>query len=124
VPDRLYPAAFWVGLGGGLSPAVQPRTDVLIHPGRGRFSFVGTAPQGTIATAYHFGFLSEIGAGGYDERILAPIEQPAATVPVAGGSGLDAALAGIAADTTLEIADSMTYAGPTATFALPAAANV
>ena len=124
VPDRLYPTAFWVGLGGGLSPAIQPRTDLLIHPEHGRFSFVGTTPQGTIATAYHFGFLSEIGAGGYDERILTSIEQPAAIVPVAGGSGLDTAIAGIAADATLEIADSMTYRGPTATFALPADASV
>ena len=68
----------------GLSPAVQPRTDVLIHPERGRFSFVGTNPQGTIATAYHFGFLSEIGAGGYDERILTSIEHRSTSVFTAG----------------------------------------
>jgi hypothetical protein len=124
VPDRLYPAAFWVGLGVGPSPAVQPRTELLIHPERGRFSFIGTAPQGTIATAYHFGFSSEIGAGGYDERVLPQFAQPAATVNVAGGTGLDTALAGIGADATIEIGDTMTYAGPTAAFVLPADANV
>ncbi len=124
VPDRLYPAAFWVGLGGGPSPAVQPRTDVLIHPERGRFSFAGTTPQGTITTAYHFGFLSEIGAGGYDERVLPQIVQPAATVNVAGGTGLDTALAGIGADATIEIGDTMTYPGPTATLVLPADASI
>jgi hypothetical protein len=124
VPDRLYPAAFWVGFGGGLSPAVQPRSNVLVHPERGRFSFVGTAPQGTIATAYHFGFLSEIGAGGYDERVLPEIAQPAATTTVAGGTGLDTALAGINADATIEIGDTMTYPGPTAALVLAADRNV
>ncbi|MEO8716241.1 MAG: hypothetical protein ABI369_14635, partial [Acetobacteraceae bacterium] len=124
VPDRLYPTAFWVGLGGGLSPAVQPRTNLLIHPEQGRFSFIGTTPEGTISTAYHFGFLSEIGAGGYDERVLPEIAQPGATVTVAGGTGLDTALTGMAADATVRIDDTMTYAGPTATLALPSAASV
>jgi hypothetical protein len=124
VPDRLYPAALWIGLGAGPSPAVQPRTDLLIHPERGRFSFIGTTPQGTILTTYHFGFLSEIGAGGYDERVLPDLAQPAATAAVAGGTGLDTALAGIGADATIEIGDTMTYPGPTATLVLPADASV
>jgi hypothetical protein len=124
VPDRLYPAAFWVGLGGGPSPAKELRANMLIHPERGRFSFVGTAPSGTISVGYHFGFLSEIGAAGYDERVLPQITQPAATVTVLGGTGLDTALAGITADATVQIDDTMTYAGPTAAFALPAGNSV
>lgn len=124
VPDRLYPAAFWVGLGGGPAPAIQPRTSTVIRPERGRFSFVGPVPQGTISVLYHFGCLSEIGAGGYDARVLPVLPEPVATVAVAGGTGIGAALAGLAGDATVIIEDSRTYPGPAAATTLPAGASV
>jgi hypothetical protein len=113
MPDRLYPLAFWVGLGGGAA-APLPRTDLRVHPEDGRFSFVGMVPQGSLATAYHFGFSSSIGAGGFDQRLLPSQAEPPALATVAGGAGLDTALAAIADDATIVIGDSLTYPGPTA----------
>ena len=123
-PDQLYPTAFWVGLGGGGAPAPLPRSAVRIQPERGLFSFVAAPPVGQIVTQYHFGFMSEIGAGGFPERLLEPMQFPAAVSPVSGGTGLDVALAGHTADATVEIRDSLTYKGPTASLTLPAATLV
>ncbi len=119
-PDQLYPAAFWVGLGGGTSPAPVKRDEVRIHPERGVFSFVAAPPVGTILTQYHFGFMSAIGAGGFPQRLLEPITQPTAVTTVSGGSGLASALGAVAADATVQITDSFTYQGPTSPLSLPA----
>jgi hypothetical protein len=121
-PDQLYPSAFWVGVD-ETPPAPAPRDALRIQPERGVFSFVGASPTGRLVTFYHFGFMSEIGAGGFPERPLEPLAQPAAVTTVSGGSGLDTALAGVTADATVEIADSLTYPGPAA-LALPAASVV
>jgi hypothetical protein len=124
-PDQLYPNAFWVGVD-ETPPAPAPRDALRIQPERGVFSFVGTPPTGRLVTFHNFGFMSQIGAGGFPERLLEPLAQPAAVTTVKGGNGnvLDAALAGVAADATVEINDSLTYPGPTAALALPAASVV
>lgn len=123
-PDELYfaegagPAAFWVGLGGGGPPAPLPRDQLSIHPDRGVFSFIASPPIGQIVASYHFGFTSTIGAGGFPIALLPAISTPGTTTHVAGGTGLDTALAGLAGDATVEIADSLTYDGLTATLDL------
>jgi hypothetical protein len=110
LPDALYPDAFAISLGG--LPAT--RDHFTIDPPRGRFQLLGAA-QGPIAVTYRFGFSSTIGAGGFDPGVIAaPLATPAATLTISGGAGLDTALAGLAADTTLLFADSATYAGPLA----------
>ena len=123
-PDELYDVAYSVGLGAGGTYAAVPRTDVRIHPEQGLFSFVAAPPAGTILTNYHFGFSSVIGAGGFDERFVSKLDEPAPLVSIAGGTGLDGALASITGSGTVEIGDSMTYPGPTAALALPTAATV
>jgi hypothetical protein len=118
-PDQLYPAAFWVGLGGGVSPAPVARDQVMIHPQHGLFSFVATPLAGEILTQYHFGFMSDIGAGGFPDQLLEPVTFPASVTTLSGGTGLATALGALTADTTINIADSRTYAGPTAPVTLP-----
>ena len=103
------------------SSAPLARDQTRIQPERGVFSFVAAPPAGQIVTFCHFGFMSKIGAGGFPERLLEPIDQPAAVTPVIGTGGLDAALAGHTADTTVEITDSLTYTGPAAALTAPAA---
>lgn len=111
-PDQLYPSAFWVGLDAGPAPAPLSRDQLSIHPDSGRFSFVGAVPQGTPVTSYHFALMSTVGAGGFPSALLESLALPTAVSHVAGGSGLDTALAAIAGDATIEIGDSLTYAGP------------
>ena len=123
-PDKLYPEAFWVGLMAGGSSAPVPVATVSIHPERGRFSFVGAVPEGTITTSYSFGLLSQIGAGGYNDSILTEQSQPVPLVKLQGGSGLDPALAAITSNETLEITDSLTYTAPTQTLTVPKGCTV
>ena len=123
-PDQLYPAAFSVGMVSGNSTSPLLRDEVRIHPEQGLFSFVGAPPQGVVVTQYHFGFMSEIGAGGFPERLLEPIDQPAAMTHVSGGAGLATALGAIAADATVEITDSLTYPALTVPVTLSAATLV
>ena len=123
-PSELYGPAFTVGLGAGGTYAAGPASDVRIHPEQGLFSYLAAPPEGEILTTYHFGFSSMIGAGGFDERFVSQIDQPALLGSVAGGAGLDTALATIGGAGTVEIVDSMTYAGPTLGLALPADADV
>jgi hypothetical protein len=113
VPTELYPQAFSVGLmAGGISVPV-PLATVSIHPQWGQFSFVGGVPVGTITSSYSFGLLSEIGAGGYNDSILSALPEPQPPTKVSGGiHALDNALAGVTADETIEIEDSLTYDGP------------
>ena len=121
-PDRLYPASFSVDLAGGTAPAPRPRAEVRIHPQAGLFSFADASDATAPLVDYHFGFSSRIGAGGFDERLLEELDLPPATTSVRGGSGLDAALAAIAGTETIEIADSLTYAGIAGGLTLPAPA--
>lgn len=118
-PDKLYPSAFSVDLAGGTAPTPQPRTDVVIHPQTGVFSFADPADTTAPVVDYHFGFSSRIGAGGFDERVLETIDQPAVLASVNGGTGLNAALAAVVGTGTVEIADSLTYPGVTAAWVLP-----
>jgi hypothetical protein len=120
-PDQLYLSAFWVGTVAGSTPALLPRDATRIQPERGVFSFVGAPPTGRIVTTYHFGFMAAIGAGGFPERLLEPMDQPAAVTTVSGGSGLDTALGGLTGAATVKISDSLTYAGLTTGLTLPAA---
>ncbi|HUN52652.1 MAG TPA: hypothetical protein VMU42_16115, partial [Candidatus Sulfotelmatobacter sp.] len=123
-PDQLYPAAFWVGLGGGGAPAPMSRDAVMIHPDRGVFSFTAAPPQGQIVATYHFGFMSMIGAGGFSDSLLEPITAPTAVTTVSGGGGLATALGGVTTDATVQITDSLTYPGFTAPVTLPDATLV
>ncbi len=114
-PDQLYQSAFWVSLGGGTSPAPVPRGQVTIHPDTGLFSFNAAPPAGTILGNYYFGLMSTVGAGGFPLALLETLALPATTTNVQDGAGLTAALATIAADTTIVFQNSLTYAGPTGT---------
>jgi hypothetical protein len=118
-PDQLYPLSCSVDLAGGPAPAPRPRSEVRIHPETGVFSFADPTDTSEPVVDYHFGFSSRIGAGGFDERLLETIDQPPIFTSVNGGSGLDAALAGIAGTETIEIADSLTYPGVGAGLTLP-----
>jgi hypothetical protein len=117
-PDQLYPSAFWVGVGGGTSPAPLSRDQLRIYPERGLFSFIGAPPE-DLVSHYHFGFMSTIGAGGYPSTLVEPIATPVALTTVTGGTGLEGALTAVAGDATVRITDSLTYLGPTGTLALP-----
>ncbi|MBV8972492.1 MAG: hypothetical protein JO290_09405, partial [Sphingomonadaceae bacterium] len=90
-----------------------------IHPETGVFSFTNPADATRPVVEYHFGFSARIGAGGFDERVLPTIDEPAISASVSGGGGLDAALAAIAGTGTVEIADSLTYPGVAAAITLP-----
>ncbi|UWZ81740.1 hypothetical protein [Occallatibacter riparius] len=131
VPDKLYPAtftpeAFSVGLIAAGSGAALPLSQLAIQPSAGRFSFVGGQPVGTLAVCYNFGLASEIGAGGYNTQILNDLPIPEVTTTISGGNGsdIDSALAAVTADANIEIADTLTYAGPTQTLTVPAGATV
>ena len=121
-PDQLYPAAFWVGTGGGSAQAPFPRDGLRIQPERGLFSFTGTPPAGALVTQYHFGFMSRIGAGGFPAALLESIDIPAIAAHATGGGALNATLTGLTTDATVEIGDSLTYPGPTAAWTLPGSA--
>jgi len=123
-PQELYPRAFSVGLGGGIAPALADPTTLRIDPPTGRFSFPGGAPLGRITTTYSFGLSGPVGAGGFDERLLPGLDQPAVTATPSLGVGLDAALAAVTGDATIEIADSATYPGPAANLTIPAGATL
>jgi len=124
-PGELYHEAFAVGnIEGGLY-FEHPVTDLSIHPEKGRFSFVGLATPGPeLVVNYSFGLMSRIGAGGYGQGILSELAQPTATVKVSSGTGLDAALAGVGDDVTVEIQDSLTYAGPAQSLTVPEGCTV
>ncbi len=110
-PETLYPNAFMVGLGGGIAPAPAALSTLAIAPPQGRFRFIGATPIGQISVNYSFGLSGPVGAGGFDERILPVLGQPAAVATVSAGVGLDAALAAVVGDATVEIGDSATYPG-------------
>jgi hypothetical protein len=100
-PDTHLPRRYSVGGGG------QPAS---ISPERGRFATTSTAPA-TLTVDYQYGFSSAIGAGPYDRDLLGdPPAVPAPEHQVAGGNGLDTALAAGGATGTITIADSLTYA--------------
>ena len=123
-PGLLYDVAFSVGLLAGGTSAPVPQTALSIHPSTGRFSFPNGAPEGFLTTSYHFGLLSEIGAGGYDDGILTELPLPEPATALSGGTGLDAGLAALAADATLRIMDTLTYAGPVQSLSVPQGCTV
>ena len=118
-PDQLYPAAFWVGIGGPGAPTPISRDQVHIHPESGLFSFKVTPPTGEILTQFTFALSSTTGAGGFDSALLEPMTFPAAVTSVGGGGSFASALSSLTADATVEIKDSRTYLGPTAPLTLP-----
>jgi hypothetical protein len=130
-PNQLYPAvfapqAFSVGMLAAGSGAPLPLAQLSIHPERGRFSFTAGVPVGTLGVCYNFGLLSQIGAGGYNAAILSDLPLPDSTVIVANGdaTALNNALAAVSADVTVELTDSLTYAGPTQSLNVPNGATV
>jgi len=116
VPNNLYatnfaPQAFSVGLLAGGSGGALPAAGLSIHPHRGRFSFVGMPPVGTLAVCYNFGQLGQVGAGGFDNSILTSLTLPAVSAPIAGGkvADLNTAFAAVSSSANIEIRDSLTY---------------
>jgi hypothetical protein len=121
-PAQLYGSAFSVEVceGVGVAPVTLPPGAVSVHPERGLFSFTGTPPEGIVVTKYQFGFMSPIGAGGFDEGILEPVTQPPVTATVSGGGGaLATALTRLTHAATIEVDDSLTYREPAGTTTLP-----
>jgi hypothetical protein len=88
--------------------AVTGASIATLWPALGRFAVSGTTlPQ---SVDYQYGFAANIGAGPYDRDLLGG--RPVAVgsdATVAGGSGLDAALAALAAVGTVTVDDSLTY---------------
>jgi hypothetical protein len=117
-PANLYgiSAAFWIGLMAAGTSAPVPVSTVSILPEKGRFSFPPGVPVGTITASYYFALLSPVGAGGFDYSILTAINESPNTTAVYSGAGLDNALKTVsdaATSATIQIGDSLTYAGPT-----------
>jgi hypothetical protein len=119
VPQHFYPNALVVLEGDPPTAAVPlsgPGLKAIVNVRRGRFRLVDGAPAGgAVSTRYHYGFASEIGAGGYDQRRggTTPIAEPAPLASVTGGTdGLKNALAAMGASGTIVIADSVTYTLP------------
>ena len=130
MPGKLYPStfapeAFSVGMLAAGSGAPLPRTQLHIQPSAGRFSFVGGQPVGTLAVCYNFGLASEIGAGGYNTSILSDLPVPESTtrLPAATPPISTTPLQAVAADANIQIADTLTYAGPTQTLTVPGGRN-
>jgi hypothetical protein len=111
-PDQFCPSAFAVLFGGGATPAPVPQTQVTVHPETGVFSFKAAPPEGTILSQYHFGLMSTAGAGGFPLSPLASVSFPDAIVEVTDNAHLSAALGAISSDVTVQIQNSLTYAGP------------
>jgi hypothetical protein len=94
-----------------------PQTDLVpaaaltLRPTKGRFAWHASPPMPPdLVASYCYGFPSLIGAGPYDRRGQAVVaETPAPEVTLTGGGG--ALTAGIPADGTITLADSLTYAG-------------
>jgi hypothetical protein len=119
VPDELYstgfaPQAFSVGMLAAGVGAALPSSQLRIHPERGRFSFTGGVPAGTLAVCYNFGLMGEVGAGGYDNSILKELDLPEVSATVSGGdiTQLNKDFGLVAGDAQIEIQDSLTYPIP------------
>jgi hypothetical protein len=127
-PQYLYGDSFWVGLMAGGVSAPLAVSGLTIHPQRGRFS--GAPPDPNLTVNYCFGLLLAIGAGGYNDDILTDLQLSAPNPTVsggAGGPGLNPSLLTLSAgtvDANLQIADSLTYTGPTQTLTVPAGTTV
>jgi hypothetical protein len=131
VPDELYPNSLSVDLSSGGVTTVIDRSELVVYPDLGLFHFSGAQPPTPIVSSYHFGFLSAIGAGGFDADTLLPelsFTPPVDALIVAGGTGnppptlpdavtLATALppTPITASRTVDIVDSLTYSGPSST---------
>ena len=101
-PDAGVPARYGLGEGWQLTS---------IWPETGRFAAAAAAsPAGPLTVDYHYGFSAMIGAGPYDRGLLG---NPPAVVGservVAGGTGLDTALAAAGPAGTITVGDSLTY---------------
>lgn len=81
-----------------------------IWPETGKFAAVPPSHAQALTVDYHYGFSSMIGAGPYDRALLGNppvVIEPDTTV--AGGTGLDTALAAAGATGTVTIGDSLSY---------------
>ena len=107
--------------GGGIPDPVAD-AGLTVWPELGRFQLPAPEPapppaaQPQLLVSYRYGGAGPVGAGTFDRELLG--RRPAATgavVPVAGGSGLDTALAGLTpaagppAPATVALADSRSY---------------
>jgi hypothetical protein len=110
----------------GGTGARVPLTDLTVVPEKGRFSYSAYNSTDDLGVCYNFGLLSEIGAGGYNTSILSELALPADVVSITGGNSvdLDNAFLAIGGDKTIEIADSLTYAGPMKSLTVPNGATV
>jgi hypothetical protein len=120
-PNELYPQGLAVWAGGANPEALS---SLSIHPADGTFSFLGAVPGAAITTNYSFGFMSEIGAGGFNAEILSDLAEPSPSTQVSGGGGLDAALGAVNTHPLVEIVDSLTYPVPVGTLTVPQGSTV
>jgi hypothetical protein len=119
-PDQLYGGSLQVGWGDPPTRLWIDRKELRIHPEKGLFSFLGDPPAARLVSQYNFGFMSTVGAGGFDPLILgSPADGPSVVRSVATDNDLTVALGALVADTTIVISNSQTYAGP-ADITLPA----
>jgi hypothetical protein len=88
-----------------------PTGRFFIDPERGRLVAPVGADDGPYLVDYHYGFASEIGAGPYERRRpgVTLDDAPEPRVSITGGTGLAAALGGLAPSGTITIGDSRTY---------------
>ena len=109
--DDLHPDSFDVLRQAGSFFDPMDASLVKVYPELGRFK---VDPAEVVRTTYHYGFMSAIGAGPYDRRVLGS-PAPAAPAPVtavSGGGSLAASMGALPATGTLRIEDSLTYGAP------------
>jgi hypothetical protein len=94
-----------------ISPTLPLKKSALqLRPARGRFSYLASPPAPDLLANYHYGFLSQIGAGPYDRRgqaITVPTPDP--VLKLSGGGNALTLMTPSAGTVTLT--DSLTYAG-------------
>ena len=113
-PAQLYPGSMSVLEGSTVPYSLMAIDRAVVNPERGRFRLQGIAPADkTVHVKYHYGFSGQIGAG-YDQRLDAKLpDRPAPVTHVTGGgNNLAPAVAGLGAQGTVVIEDSLTYAPP------------
>ncbi len=112
----LYPNGLSV-LEGSTPPYVLMAlgADVTVNADHGRFRLHRAPSDGEVHVQYHYGFMSDIGAGTYDQRYGGgePAEPPAPVQTIAGGgTSLATAVAALPATGSVVISDSLTYGLP------------
>jgi hypothetical protein len=110
-PVALYGSGNALAVLDGAGNVIAP-TNLTLRPARGRFQLIGAAPPAQPEATYTQSFSSQIGAGGYDRRVVgSPVPTPAPAVLLLPGAGALAATDAIPETGTLAIPGSLTRAG-------------